>query len=98
MRLLDAGHGSVNPWVTWGIGIMMSVWIFYQGLPRMMEPDPAHAFGLYLSTVFVMVLMSGITAGFDRALVSAGLYGTFRESLLVGLLHTCHSPPQSFAQ
>ncbi len=80
MRLLDAGQ-SVNPWVTWGIGIMMSVWIFYQGLPRMLEPDPAHAFGLYLSTVIVMVLMSGIM----RVLTALYLLGyvNFRDSWLM---------------
>jgi hypothetical protein len=82
LRLLDAGP-SVSPWVTWGIGIMLSIWIFYQGLPRVMEPDPAHAFGLYLSTVFVMVLASGIV----RVLTALYLLGyvDFRNSWLTHL-------------
>jgi len=32
----------------------------YQGIPRVMLPDPTHAFGVYLSAVFVMVLTSGL--------------------------------------
>ena len=67
MRMLDAGP-SINPWAIWGMGITMSIWIFYQGLPRVLQPDPTHAFGLYLSMVFVMVLTSGI------ARVLTGLY------------------------
>lgn len=59
LRLLDAGP-MVSPWASWGIGIGISVWILYQGIPRVMQPDPTHAFGLYLSLAFVMVLTSGI--------------------------------------
>jgi hypothetical protein len=48
-----------------------------------MEPDPAHAFGLYLSTVFVMVLASGIV----RVLTALYLLGyvDFRNSWLTHL-------------
>ena len=60
MQLFNAGP-SINPWAIWGIGIAMTLWVFYQGLPRVLQPDPTHAFGLYLSMVFVLVLTSGIT-------------------------------------
>lgn len=59
VRLMDAGP-MVSPWTTWGIGIMLTIWIIYQGIPRVMQPDPTHAFGLYLSGMFVVVLTSGM--------------------------------------
>ena len=62
-RLLDAAP-SINPWVSWGIGIGLTIWILYQGIPRVMQPDPTHAFGLYLSAIFVAVLTSGIVRVF----------------------------------
>ena len=58
-RLLDP-IPTMNPWVTWGMGVAMMIWILYQGVPRVIQPDPTHAFGLYLSTIFVMVLTSGM--------------------------------------
>lgn len=58
-RLLDAG-AMVHPATPWALGILATVWILYQGIPRVMLPDPTHAFGVYLSAVFVMVLTSGL--------------------------------------
>lgn len=59
LRLLDP-IPSMNPWVTWGLGVAVMIWILYQGVPRVIQPDPTHAFGLYLSAIFVMVLTSGM--------------------------------------
>lgn len=59
LRLLDASASS-PPWVTWGIGILLSIAVLYQGLPRMMEPDPPHAFGLFLMSSLLLVLISGL--------------------------------------
>ena len=59
LHLLDVAPG-MSPWVTWGVGVSMTVWILYQGIPRILQPDPTHAFGLYLSAVFVIVLSSGL--------------------------------------
>lgn len=59
LRILDVGP-SMNPGATWGIGIMLTIWILYQGIPRILEPDPTHAFGLYLSTILIVVLTSGL--------------------------------------
>ena len=50
----------MSPWATWGVGVALTVWILYQGIPRVLQPDPTHAFGLYLSAVFVIVLSSGL--------------------------------------
>ncbi len=38
----------------------VTVWILYQGIPRVMQPDPTHAFGIYFSAMIVVVLTSGL--------------------------------------
>ena len=38
----------------------LTMWILYQGIPRVMQPDPTHAFGVYLSAMIVVVLISGL--------------------------------------
>ena len=62
MFLLRFGDAlpQISPWATWGAGIALSIWILYQGLPRVMNPDPTHAFGLYLMTAMVLVLVTGL--------------------------------------
>jgi uncharacterized membrane protein YecN with MAPEG domain len=59
LRLFDAFKG-VNPWVTWSIGIILSIAVLYHGVPRMMEPDPSHAFGLFLISSLLLMLVTGI--------------------------------------
>jgi hypothetical protein len=59
LRLLDAVP-TMNPWVSWGGGMALVIWILYQGIPRVIQPDPTHAFGLYLSAIFVIALTSGV--------------------------------------
>lgn len=59
-RLFD-GFPSVNPWTTWTIGIFFCVVVLYQGLPRVMMPDPPHAFGLYLMNSLLLILITGLT-------------------------------------
>jgi hypothetical protein len=58
-HFLDAS-ADVHPLVPWLLGIGLVVWILYQGIPRVMQSDPTHAFGVYLSAVFVVVLTSGL--------------------------------------
>ena len=72
LRLFDAFSG-VSPWVTWAIGIILSIAVLYQGVPRMMEPDPAHAFGLYLMSALLLVLVTGLA----RFVTAAYLQGKF---------------------
>lgn len=69
-RLLDVAP-TMSPYVSWMLGIGLSIWILYQGLPRVMMPDPTHAFGLYLSTAIVLFL----TTGFVRVLTALYLQG-----------------------
>ena len=59
LRLLDV-FPMMNPWVPWAIGVVLSIWIFYQGLPRVMKPDPSHAFELYVISSMILVATTGL--------------------------------------
>lgn len=59
VRFLDAS-ATMHPAITWLIGMALTIWILYQGIPRVMQPDPTHAFGVYISTVIVVTLTSGL--------------------------------------
>jgi hypothetical protein len=58
-HLLDAS-ATMYPAVPWLLGMALTMWILYQGIPRVMQPDPTHAFGVYLSAMIVVVLTSGL--------------------------------------
>jgi hypothetical protein len=79
LRLLDIAP-TMNPGASWGVGIMLTIWILYQGIPRIMQPDPTHAFGLYLSSILLVVLTSGLL----RLITAMYLLGyvTFEHSWL----------------
>jgi len=79
LRLLDP-LPALSPYVTWALGIALSVWVLYDGLPRLLLPDPTHAFGLYLSCAFVLILATGAVRLFT-ALYLQGNAG-FSTSLL----------------
>jgi len=72
LRLLD-GFAGVSPWVTWAIGICLTVGTLYHGVPRIMEPDPSHAFGLYVMSALLLVLVTGLV----RFATAAYLQGKF---------------------
>jgi hypothetical protein len=59
LRLFNA-IPSMPPYVTWGIGIVLSVATLYHGLPRVMRPDPPHAFGLYLMSAVLLLMITGL--------------------------------------
>ena len=63
VRLLDAAP-LMNPWTTWALGIGLMTWILYQGVPRVLHPDPTHTFGIYLTAIIIMVLTSGVARVF----------------------------------
>lgn len=58
-HLLDA-IPVMYPLVPWLIGIVLVIWILYQGIPRVLQPDPTHAFGVYLAAMFVVILTSAL--------------------------------------
>ena|ERR1044071_644040 len=74
LHLLN-GLKGISPWVTWGIGIMLSIAVLYQGVPRIMEPDPSHAFGLYVTSSFLLFFITGLA----RFLTAWYLQGKFRS-------------------
>jgi len=53
----------MNPLLASALGIVMSVSVLYQGVPRVLKPDPSQAFGIYLSTAMVMFMVSGMVSG-----------------------------------
>ena len=60
LHLLDAFQ-PISPWVSWFIGILLSWAVLYHGVPKVMEPDPSHGFGLFLVTSIVLCLATGLT-------------------------------------
>jgi hypothetical protein len=50
----------LNPWVPWGVGIVLTISVLYLGLPCLLKPDPPHAFGLYVMTSLTMVVAFGL--------------------------------------
>lgn len=58
-HLLDA-FASLSPWIPWAIGILLTMGVLYHGLPRLMEPDPPHAFGLYLMSSLLLLFITGL--------------------------------------
>lgn len=58
LRLLDAA--PINPCLSWGIGIMLSLEVVYQGVPRAMDPDPPNAIGLFFMSSLVLVAITGL--------------------------------------
>jgi hypothetical protein len=53
---------AFQPWMRWlpfVAGILLSLAVLYHGVPRAMALDPTNAFGLYLTTVFIMILSTG---------------------------------------
>lgn len=72
LRLLDAFRG-VSPWVSWAIGIVLSIAVLYYGVPQVMDPDPPHAFGLFFMSSLLLVLITGMT----RFMTASFLQGKF---------------------
>jgi len=72
VRILDASR--LTPWLAWTIGALLMISILYHGVPRVMEPDPSHAFGLYLTSWLLLVLITGVL----RFATGAYLNGTLK--------------------
>jgi len=59
LRVLDA-FPAVSPWVTYVLGMTLTIAVLYHGVPRVMLPDPPQAFGLYLVGCLVLALAAGV--------------------------------------
>jgi hypothetical protein len=75
MRVADA-FPAINPWLSWGIGAVLVVAFLYQGLPRALYLDPAHALGFYLSSSIMVVLLAGLSRLVMLMVVQPRLLGT----------------------
>ena len=80
MRLLDT-FSSVPPWLTWAIGIVLSVGVLYHGLPRAMLPDPPQALGLYLMSALILIMITGVVR-FITAWYLSGHFGRLENLIL----------------
>ena len=50
----------LNPAIPWALGFVISALILYQGIPQVIKTLPVHAFGVYMSAVFIILLDSGL--------------------------------------
>jgi hypothetical protein len=73
-RLLDAVP-SMNLWVPWIMGMMLCIKILYIGVPRVMQPDPPHAFGLFVMSSLLLTMVTGL----ERYLTASFLAGHFKS-------------------
>ncbi len=58
-RVLDA-FPWMSPWLSWLIGILLSIGLLYHGVPRAMDPDPPQAFGLFMMSSLLLFLITGL--------------------------------------
>jgi hypothetical protein len=62
LRVLDMfpSVSSWAYWAVWGAGMFLCFMILYHGVPRVMLPDPPHAFGLFLTSCVFLAMVSGV--------------------------------------
>jgi len=72
-RLLNASS-DIYPWISWAIGILLSLGVLYHGVPKAILPDPAHGFGLFMSASLLLLLTTGLL----EVLTYCFLQGRFR--------------------
>jgi hypothetical protein len=59
LRVLD-GFSRISPLMVWAVGILLCLRVLYPGVPRVMDPDPPNAFGIYVMSAILMGLTSGL--------------------------------------
>jgi hypothetical protein len=50
----------MNPWVTLAIGMVLTYAVLYQGVPKVLVPDPPQAFGLYVMGGLLIIMIAGM--------------------------------------
>ncbi len=63
LRMADA-FPVVNPWLSFAVGIIFSQRALYSGIPRVVDPDPPNAFGLYLTSGLLLTMLAGLARFF----------------------------------
>lgn len=59
LRMADMYPG-IPPWLTWAVGMMLTISILYSGIPIILKPDPPHALGLYLMSSLFLAILTGL--------------------------------------
>lgn len=73
-RFLDAWV-FMNTWVVCAIAIVFAFGVFYTAMPHFIKPDPAKAFGLYLTMVVILSACHLASHIFARLVMSGELFG-----------------------
>jgi hypothetical protein len=63
----------IPPWVAWCLGIALVARALYLGIPRVLQPDPPNAFGLYLMGLLLLTAATGLARFFTAAYLSGDL-------------------------
>lgn len=50
----------LSQWVTLAVGIALSLVTLYHAVPLVLKPDPPHAFGLFVMSCFVLIMLLGM--------------------------------------
>jgi nitrate reductase NapE component len=87
LRLLDVVPG-LSLWIPWAVGVVLMAKILYIGVPRIMEPDPPHAFGLFMMSALLLTM---ITAA-ERFISIGYLIGKYKplSEILLEVLKKFH--------
>ena len=59
LHLLN-GLPNMPAWVTWAMGIALCATVLYQGMPRVLDPDPTHTLGLYFMSVLMLLMTTAL--------------------------------------
>lgn len=87
LRLLDM-IPNCNLWIPWVLGIMLTTKILYHGVPRVMQPDPPHAFGLFFMSALLLTLVTGA----ERFITIGYLTGKYKpvSEVITQIAHRLH--------
>ena len=82
MYLGQALHGVpvINAWICWTIGAILSISALYHGVALALKPDQTKGFGLYLTTIVFVLLLSGFSHFVAISVLHEKLLTTFFES------------------
>lgn len=58
-RILD-GFPQINTWICLAAGVFFLMAVLYQGIPRVLHPEPTGALGLYLVTALVVAAIASV--------------------------------------
>ncbi len=50
----------LSQWITLAVGIAFSLMTLYHAIPLVLKPDPPHAFGLFVMSCFVFIMLTGM--------------------------------------